>query len=73
MIRTKDSSKINLPFRLLSLDTGYSFESFDIKINVGKKAKQFLNLFDSQYKFIDNKKNINIAAYCFECDFIQPE
>ena len=48
-------------------------DSFDIKINVGKKAKQFLNLFDSQYKFIDNKKNINIAAYCFECDFIQPE
>ena len=48
-------------------------DSFDIKINIGKKAKQFLNLFDSHYKFIDNEKNINIAAYCFECDFIQPE
>ena len=48
-------------------------DSFDTKINIGNQAKQFLNLFDSQYKFIDNEKNINIAAYCFKCDFIQPE
>ena len=48
-------------------------DSFDIKINIGNKAKQFLNLFDAQYEFIDNEKNINIAAYCFKCDFIQPE
>lgn len=48
-------------------------DNFDIKINIGNNAKQFLNLFNSQYKFIDNEKNINIAAYCFECDFIQPE
>ena len=48
-------------------------DNFDIKINIGNNAKQFLNLFNSQYKFIDNEKNINIAAYCFECEFIQPE
>ena len=48
-------------------------DSFDIKINIGSRTKQLLSLFDSQYQFIDNEKNINIAAYCFECDFIQPE
>ena len=48
-------------------------DNFDIKINIGKRTKQLLSLFDSQYQFIDNEKNINIAAYCFECDFIQPE
>ena len=31
--RTSNSSQINLPFRLLSLDIGYSFEKFDIKTN----------------------------------------
>ena len=48
-------------------------DNFDIKINIGSRTKQLLSLFDSQYQFIDNEKNINIAAYCFECDFIQPE
>ena len=48
-------------------------DNFDIKINLSNKAKQLLNLFDSKYEFINNEKNINIAAYCFECDFIQPE
>ena len=48
-------------------------DNFDIKINIGNRTKQLLSLFDSQYQFIDNEKNINIAAYCFECDFIQPE
>ena len=33
MTRTSNSSQINLPFRLLSLDIGYSFEKFDIKTN----------------------------------------
>ena len=48
-------------------------DTFDIKINIGNKTKQLLSLFDLQYPFIDNEKNINIAAYCFQCDFIQPE
>ena len=48
-------------------------DNFNIKINIGSRTKQLLSLFDSQYQFIDNEKNINIAAYCFECDFIQPE
>ena len=48
-------------------------DTFDIKINMGNKTKQLLSLFDFQYPFIDNEKNINIAAYCFQCDFIQPE
>ena len=48
-------------------------DSFDVKINIGNKTKQLLSLFNLQYPFIDNEKNINIAAYCFECDFIQPE
>ena len=33
MTRTTNSSQINLPFRLLSLDMGYSFEQFDLKTN----------------------------------------
>ena len=33
MTRTINSSQINLPFRLLSLDIGYSFEQFDLKTN----------------------------------------
>ena len=33
MTRTTNSSQINLPFRLLSLDVGYSFEQFDLKTN----------------------------------------
>ena len=64
MVTCPDDGKTQVPTRIM-LD--------DIKINIGNNAKQFLNLFDSQYKFIDNEKNINIAAYCFECDFIQPE
>lgn len=56
MIRTKDSSKINLPFRLLSLDTGYSFESFDIKINTAvehriKTNKSLLDLREAYFAF----------------------
>jgi len=33
MTRTTNSSQINLPFRFLSLDMGYSFEQFDLKTN----------------------------------------
>ena len=48
MTRTKNSSQINLPFRLLSLDIGYSFEKFDIKTNsaVEHRIKTNKSLFD---------------------------
>ena len=39
MTRTADQSQINLPFRLLSLDFGFSFESFDFKTVTGVEQR----------------------------------
>ena len=39
MTRTSDRSQINLPFRLLSLDASYSFESFDFKTVSGMEYR----------------------------------
>lgn len=39
MTRTADQSQIDLPFRLLSLDFGFSFESFDFKTVTGVEQR----------------------------------
>lgn len=48
MTRMKNSSQIDLPFRLLSLDIGYSFEKFDIKTSsaIEHRIKSKKNLYD---------------------------
>ena len=56
MTRTKNSSQIDLPFRLLSLDIGYSFEKFDIKTNSAiehriKTNKSLIDLREMYFAF----------------------
>ena len=45
-------------------------KNLDININISNHGKMFLNFLNKQYNFIDTNKNINVALYCFECEYL---
>ncbi len=44
-------------------------DNLDIEINLGKNSKKILNIINDGYKFIDDKKDINMISYCFQCEY----
>ena len=48
-------------------------ENLDIKIDIGKNYKKIFDAINNNYKFIDEKKDLNMISYCFECEFIKSE
>ena len=54
MTRTTNSSQMNLPLRLLSLDMGYSFEQFDLKTN-----------FAIEHRIKTNKSQYDLREFYF--------
>ncbi len=48
-------------------------DNLDMEINLGKNSKKILNILNDGYKFIDNKKDVNIISYCFECEYFLPK
>ena len=45
-------------------------KNLDVNINIGNHGKMFLNFLNNQYNFIDTNKDINVALYCFECEYL---
>ena len=46
-------------------------DNLDVKVNVDKNIASLLKVINSDYKFIDKEKDINIASYCFQCEFLE--
>ena len=45
-------------------------KNLDVNINISNHGKMFLNFLNKQYNFIDTNKDINVALYCFECEYL---
>ena len=45
-------------------------KNLDVNINISKHGKMFINFLNKQYNFIDTNKDINVALYCFECEYL---
>ena len=45
-------------------------KNLDVNINVSNHGKMLLNFLNKQYNFIDINKDINVALYCFECEYL---
>ena len=48
-------------------------DNLDMNIDLGKNSKKILTVLNDGYKFIDNKKDINMISYCFECEYFLPK
>ena len=46
-------------------------DNLDVRVNVDKNIASLLKIINSDYKFIDKEKDINIASYCFQCEFLE--
>ena len=44
-------------------------DNFGGKLKLSNEARIFSKIINSQYKFINPDKKINIAIYCFECEY----
>ena len=55
------------PFEEFIIDL---LKNLDVKINISKQGKIILNAFTENYNFIDINKDFNVAAYCFECEYL---
>ena len=45
-------------------------KNLDVNINISNHGKMLLNFLNKQYNFIDTNKDINVALYCFECEYL---
>ena len=45
-------------------------KNLDVNVNISNHGKMFLNFLNKQYNFIDTNKDINVALYCFECEYL---
>ena len=45
-------------------------KNLDVNVNVSNHGKMLLNFLNKQYNFIDTNKDINVALYCFECEYL---
>ena len=45
-------------------------KNLDVNINISNHGKMLLNFLNKQYNFIDINKDINVALYCFECEYL---
>ena len=43
--------------------------NIDLDLKINRNTKRFLDFIDDGYDFIDDKKDINMISYCFECEF----
>ncbi len=48
-------------------------DNLDMNIDLGKNSKKILTILNDGYKFIDNKKDVNMISYCFECEYFLPK
>ena len=46
-------------------------DNLDVKLNLNKNLIKIYEVFNSDYLFIDKDKDINIASYCFQCEFFE--
>ena len=44
-------------------------DNLDISFDFGNRSKQILNLLNSEYKFINKDKNVDMVSFCFECEY----
>ena len=44
-------------------------DNLDIRFDFGNRSKQILNLLNSEYKFINKDKNVDMVSFCFECEY----
>ena len=44
-------------------------DNLDIRFEFGNRSKQILNLLNSEYKFINKDKNVDMVSFCFECEY----
>ena len=44
-------------------------DNLDIRFEFGNRSKQLLNLLNSEYKFINKDKNVDMVSFCFECEY----
>ena len=44
-------------------------DNLDIKFEFGNRSKQIINLLNSEYKFINKDKNVDMVSFCFECEY----
>ena len=45
-------------------------KNLDVNINISNHGKMLLNFLNKQYNFIDTNKDVNVALYCFECEYL---
>ena len=45
-------------------------KNLDVNVNISNHGKMLLNFLNKQYNFIDTNKDINVALYCFECEYL---
>ncbi len=44
-------------------------DNLDMRFEFGNKSKQILDLLNSEYKFINKDKNVDMVSFCFECEY----
>ena len=45
-------------------------KNLDVKIDLNNQGQMLIKFLNTHYGFINPNKKINVAVYCFECEYI---